>query len=313
MYRTWGKIALVIFLLTACQPSTGDIHSAILGTQAKWTPLPSQTPYPTYTPFPTQTPYPTFAPDPTPSPAELPESTSMITVPEGQFLMGCDPWDSRSPCLDGESPSHFVYLDTFAIDITEVSNAQYQHCVAVERCRPPDFGDSDLQAAKYHNPQFSEHPITNVNWYDARDYCAWVGKRLPREAEWEKAARGDQDERFYPWGDKTPDCSLANFAGLNGDCPATTTPIGDYPAGASLYGLLNMSGNVREWVADWFDANYYLSEITDNPAGPDTGEEKVIRGGSHNSDWIGIRVNARGHNPPGFRAADLGFRCASDS
>ena len=227
--------------------------------------------------------------------------------------MGCDLWDSRSPCLDGEAPSHRVLLDSYAIDLTEVSNTQYARCVAADACRPAQFGDSDLQEARFANPDFGEHPITNVDWYDARDYCSWVGKRLPSEAEWEKAARGDQDERFYPWGDRTPDCTLANFDSLNGDCAGETNPVDNYPAGASSYGLLNMAGNVREWVADWYDANYYISEPHDFPQGPESGWEKVMRGGSHNSDWISIRVNSRDHNPPDFRAADLGFRCASDS
>jgi formylglycine-generating enzyme required for sulfatase activity len=237
----------------------------------------------------------------------------MITIPSGEFLMGCDPWDSRSPCLDGESPSHIVYLDSYAIDLSEVTNVQYALCVAAEACRPPDFGDSDLQGAKYGSADFNNHPVSSVDWYDARDYCRWVGKRLPTEAEWEKAARGDLDERFYPWGDITPDCALVNFTGLNGDCPGGTTPVEDYPVGASPYGLLNMAGNVREWVADWYDANYYLSAPPDNPQGSDSGWEKVLRGGSYNSDWIDIRVNRRCHNPPVFRGSDVGFRCARDS
>ena len=309
-------LVTLIFLfafITACQPSAEDMISAIQGTQAEWTEVPSHTPYPTYTLYPTQTPNPTYTPIPTPSPPEPPASSKIVTIPAGEFLMGCDPWDSRSPCLDGESPSHIVYLDGFAIDLTEVSNSQYALCVAHDACRPPHFGDSDLQSAKYENPDFSNFPVTNVNWYDARDYCRWVGKRMPSEAEWEKAARGDQDERFYPWGDSIPDCSLTNFAGLNGDCPGGKTPAEDYPAGASPYGLLNMAGNVREWVADWYDANYYFSEPPENPQGPDTGWEKVLRGGSYNSDWIDIRVNRRGHNPPTFRGSDIGLRCARDS
>lgn len=313
MKRTWVIMIFSAAFLIACQPSAGDINSALLQTQAKWTAVPSQSPYPTYTPYPTQAPYPTFAPISTSTPAVLPDSSQMTAIPAGEFLMGCDPWDSRSPCQDGEAPSHQVYLDSYAIDLNEVSNAQYARCVAAEVCRPPNFGDSDLQKAKYSNPVFSNHPITNIDWHDARDYCTWVGKRLPSEAEWEKAARGDQDELFYPWGDGTPDCSRANFDGLNGDCIGATSPVEDFQAGASPYGLLNMAGNVREWVADWYDANYYMSEPQVNPQGPDTGSEKAIRGGSHNSDWIGIRVNARSHNPPVFRQADLGFRCARDS
>ena len=312
MKKFCGLILAGIFFVS-CQPSQEDIISTIEQTQANWTAVPSQTPYPTFTPIPTHTPYPTYTPFPTPSHITLPASSEMIAIPAGKFLMGCDLWDSRAPCIDGESPSHMVHLDSYLIDLTEVSNAQYAQCVAAEACRPPNFGDSDLQSAKYENPDFGSYPITNVDWYDASDYCAWVGKRLPSEAEWEKAARGDQDERFYPWGDITPDCSLGNFVGLNGDCHGTTTPVDDYSQGASPYGLLNMAGNVHEWVADWYDANYYFSELPGNPRGPEQGYEKVMRGGSYNSDWLGVRVNRREHNPPIFRAGDLGLRCAQDS
>ncbi len=281
--------------------------AAIEGTQADWTIVPTQTPNPTYTPYPT----PTTAPAGTPIP--LPASSEMIYVPAGEFLMGCDPWDSRSPCLDGESPSHTMYLDDFFIDLTEVTNSQYTECVNQEACRPPVFDETDPHMFIYENPEYADHPVTNVDWYDARDYCNWVGKRMPSEAEWEKAARGWEDERFYPWGDELPNCTLLNFAGLNGDCPEATTPVGDYPRGASPYGALDMAGNVREWVADWYDGNYYLASPNENPRGADTGSEKVLRGGSYSSDWIGVRVNSRDHNPPTFRGFDIGFRCARDS
>ena len=307
MRKIWAVTLFLLIFSAACQPSEDDVRTAIHQTQAEWTLVPTQTSYPTYTPFLTLSSVPPSSPTPPPA------SNEMVTIPSGEFLMGCDPWDSRAPCLDGESPSHTVYLDVYAIDLTEVSNAQYAQCVAHEACRPPDFGDADLQSAKYDTPEFDNYPVTNVDWYDARDYCIWVGKRLPSEAEWEKAARGDQDERFYPWGDIAPDCSLVNFIGLNGDCQDATTPVEDYPNGASPYGLLNMAGNVREWVADWYDANFYFSEPPDNPQGPESGWEKVLRGGSYNSDWVDIRVNRRSHNPPTFREADVGFRCARNS
>ena len=311
MKLTWGILLILGVSAAACQPSAEEIGSIIQLTQSEWTVAPTQTAYPTYTPYPTHTIYPTYTPISMPL-TPTPTLNKMKIIPAGAFLMGCDPWDSRSPCLDSEAPSHIVYLKRFAIDVFEVNNKQYADCVTADACRPPKFGESDLQAAKYENQAFNDFPITNINWYDARDYCGWVGKRLPSEAEWEKAARGDQDERFYPWGDRTPDCSLVNFAGLDGNCPGSTTAVDEFPAGASPYGILNLAGNVREWVADWFDANYYLNDVVNNPPGPQTGWERSIRGGSYNSDWIDIRVNARGHNPPEFRAENLGFRCASD-
>jgi len=307
MRISWEYSLLLVLLISACSPSEDAILAAIEQTQAKWTPIPTQTPYPTYTPKPTQTASPTSTE--TPSPA----SSEMIRVAAGEFLMGCDPWDSRSPCLDGESPSHGVYLDDFYIDLTEVTNTQYARCAGQEACRPPEFNESGMHIAMYENPEYADYPITNVNWYDARDYCTWVGKRLPSEAEWEKAARGAGDERFYPWGSQAPDCSLLNFTGFDGACQGVTTSVGEYPRGASPYGALDMAGNVREWVADWYDANYYLTPPATNPHGPESGGEKILRGGSYSSDWIGVRVNRRDHNPPTFRGSDIGFRCARDN
>jgi formylglycine-generating enzyme required for sulfatase activity len=236
----------------------------------------------------------------------------MARIPAGEFLMGCDPSSSVAPCLDGESPPHLIYLEEYYIDLTEVSIIQYKQCMMEETCRPPDFGESDIHIFRYLNPEYSDHPIVSIDWYDARQYCTWRGKRLPNEAEWEKAARGAEDERFFPWGNDTPNCILTNFNGLNESCPGETSPIGEYIAGASPYGALNMAGNVREWVADWYDANKYFSPDSEIPREYDPGGEKVLRGGSYNSDWIGVRVNYRGHNPPTHFSFDTGFRCAID-
>lgn len=225
--------------------------------------------------------------------------------------MGCDPSSSVAPCLDGESPSNLLYLEEYFIDLTEVSITQYKQCEMEEVCRPPDFGESDFHIFSYLNPEYSDHPIVGVDWYDARQYCTWVGKRLPSEAEWEKAARGD-DERFFPWGSDTPDCTLLNFSGDDGNCPGETTQVRDYLPGASPYGALNMAGNVREWVADWYDANKYFTPDSESTPEYSPDGEKVLRGGSYNSDWIAVRVTSRGHNPPTIRGFDIGFRCAMD-
>ena len=308
MRNPW--ILPLVLLLTACSLSTDAVQKAIQQTQATWTAIPSQTPYPTYTPFPTYPPLRTYTPYPQPTITQLPPSSEMVLIPAGEFLMGCDLSDSRAPCLDGESPSHTVYLDDYYIELTEGTNTQYASCVAEEACRPPDFGQSDFDQFMFESPEYADYPITNVNWYDARDYCDWVGKRLPSEAEWEKAARGDGDDRFYPWGGGAPQCSLLNFSDLDGECLGATTPIGQYPHGASPYGLLDMAGNVREWVADWYNADYYFSNPPENPPGPESGAEKVLRGGSFSNDWIGVRVSRRGHNPPTFRGSDIGLRCA---
>ena len=309
MRNPW--ILPLVLLLTACSPSTDAVQKAIHQTQASWTAIPSQTPYPTYTPYPTFTPQQTYTPYPQPTPTQLPPSSKMVLIPAGEFLMGCDLSDSRAPCLDGESPSHTVYLDDYYIELTEVTNTQYASCVAEEACRPPDFGQSDFDQFLSESPEYADHPITNVNWYDARDYCDWVGKRLPSEAEWEKAARGADDDRLYPWESEAPQCSLLNFNDFDEECLGATTPSGQYPLGASPYGLLDMAGNVREWVADWYNADYYFSNPPDNPPGPELGAEKILRGGSYSSDWIEVRVSRRAHNPPTFRGSDIGFRCVS--
>jgi len=233
---------------------------------------------------------------PTPSGGTQPQPTSlkggeMVRVPAGEFIMGSDSGEAD------EKPVHRVYLDEFFIDKYEVTNEQYNQCVSAGSCSVNKKYDG------FTDPQ---QPVVGVDWNQADTYCKWAGKRLPTEAEWEKAARGT-DRRTYPWGEMI-DCSRANY----GDCKhGKTKPVGSYPSGASPYGAMDMAGNVWEWCADWYDENYYKSSPNRNPTGPGSGQYRVLRGGSWYYLPNYLRAASRsGLDPAGRSSGHLGFRCA---
>jgi formylglycine-generating enzyme required for sulfatase activity len=222
------------------------------------------------------------------------DGAAMVYVPAGEFTMGSS--DADRDARDEEKPAHAVDLDAFWIDKTEVTNAQYQKCVEAGACQEPAcWENGDLNGA--------DQPVVCVTWDDAQAYAAWAGGRLPTEAEWEKAARGT-DERLYPWGEEAAECEKANFKG----CAGRTVTVGSYPDGASPYGALDMAGNAWEWVADRYDEGYYHDSPARNPQGPDSGERRVLRGGSFDMSESRLRNAFRIGNKPAYSNWDLGLR-----
>jgi len=226
---------------------------------------------------------------------------TLLYVPKGEFTMG----DDRS-----DAPIHTVYLDAFWIDQTEVTNKQYKACVDAGTCEPPSSESSYTHPNYYGNPEFDNYPVIYVNWDKANRYCeVWTGGDLPTEAQWEKAARGT-DARTYPWGNDAPNKDLLNYNGNTGD----TTAVKNYPNAGSFYGTYDMAGNVWEWVNDFYDEAYYQgSNSSKNPLGPESGQSRVLRGGSWFSVEDGVRSAYRGRNDPTYSSAVnlIGFRCSS--
>jgi formylglycine-generating enzyme required for sulfatase activity len=237
----------------------------------------------------------------------------------GKFQMGGFDGDAQKD----EHPTHQVALSPFWMDKLEVTNGMYQLCVLAGSCDAPDQMKSASHDSYFANKDFADYPVIFVSWQDAANYCKWAGRRLPTEAEWEFAARGSADFRRFPWGDQSPDNSLANYDNQARD----TMRVGSFPKGASPFGILDMAGNVWEWVSDFYGAEYYNQSGAQDPTGPNTGSStanKVIRGGSWTDGFKEVRVSNRGYAKSPDLTADskseaykgetnnrTGFRCAA--
>lgn len=259
------------------------------------------------------------------------DGMELIYIPAGDFVMGCAGTSCTVDVWPGPFPDNMVQtvdLSDYWIDRHPVTIGQYNQCVAAGACRPYNTNNIPPQGTEYFSdPQYSNYPVVNVSWYMARDYCTWVGRRLPTEAEWEKAARGT-DGRKYPWGDEPYAENLANICDV--DCPpgvrgnvsnpnfddgyAGPSPVGSYPAGASPYGVLDMAGNVWEWTStaamaypydanDEREAQYYIADGEKWP-------ERILRGGPWN-DGLGYqRSSFRYRAVAIYWNMNMGFRCA---
>jgi formylglycine-generating enzyme required for sulfatase activity len=232
------------------------------------------------------------------------KDVKMVLVPEGNFQMGSGDLGSEAD----EKPVHPATLSAYYIDKYEVTNARYKACVDDGVCDPPlrsYFFAESPKRIYYGNSQYDNFPVIFVNWNMAQTYCEWRGARLPTEAQWEKAARGNADTRIYPWEGKNLTCQDANFQ----KCVNFTSEVGSWQDGKSPFGAYDMAGNVWEWVADWYSANYYQNSPGSNPPGPSSGQSRVLRGGS----WakFDVRISNRSGVAPSSATFDIGFRCAS--
>jgi eukaryotic-like serine/threonine-protein kinase len=304
---------LILFFISACQASE--------------TPVVSSTPTATNLPLATATSIEvvsTVTASPTPENEAFKVSSQdgmvQIYIPAGEFMMGgLDVYREND-----ELPAHVVKLGAYWMDAVEVTNGMYNLCVQANACRPPAEVRSDNREFYFGNVEFQDYPVISVTWFDASAYCVWAERRLPSEAEWEYAARG-ADKRNFPWGDEPPNELLANSQNFVGD----TSRVGSYAEGASPFGVLDLAGNVWEWVADRYRPDYYTKSPLENPLGPSLDEVYnnmfVIRGGSFQDDGLDLRLANRNFiEGPNFNAEPdeaeyygksslkIGFRCVQD-
>ena len=230
------------------------------------------------------------------------DGREMVQIPEGPFVMGSRDNDSDPD----EKPEHQVYLKSYFVDLNEVGRGEYDRFAKMTKRAQRRIEVFEDDPAKLLKPEL---PAIAVTWDDAEAYCKWAGKRLPTEAEWEKAARGESKRR-YPWGNEFAP-GYANIDG-NEDGFRYLAPPGSFEAGRSPYGLYDMTGNVGEWVADSYEEDFYQKSPYRDPKGPEQGEQKVIRGGSWRETKKNARPSKRFQAKPWRHDITVGFRCAKD-
>lgn len=319
LYQFPLTILLVLLFLAACSGDGGD-RQFVPGTQ---TPIPSPTFVVTNiktnsisveTPTPASTQYSAVYSELDIVHLREIDGMPLIEIPAGKVWIGCDDTSNGEfSCLADELPLHQVSLDSFLIDKFEVTNVQYALCVLAGACAEPTYLHSATRQNYYSDPNYADYPRVAVSWFEAGDYCEWVGGRLPTEAEWVRAARGD-DKRTYPWGDASPDCDKANTLDENTGrlCVGDTSPVGSYPEGASPFGVMDLAGNVWEWTADWYYKHYYSISPDINPQGPEQGGAKVVHGGGFDYGWKLSRIAYTTDHDPSEHKIGFGFRCVMD-
>ncbi len=282
----------------ATQTTTVSTQTAILVPTATATPAATENTTATVTAAPTLVAFPTpvtISATTALTPGELwlnpVDGAEYVYVPGGEFTMGAEEYEAASPL---EQPEHKVTIESFWLQRTEVTNAQYAKCVADKACTPPNN-------QRWQNPEFAQHPVTHVTWAQANAYAAWAGGRLPNEAEWEKACRGT-DGRLYPWGEEEPTSKLANYNNEIGD----TTPVGSYPDGASPYGALDMAGNVWEWTLSI--EKPYPYNAKDGREDPKAPGKRILRGGSYYYTQYQLHCTTRSGFTPTTANQHFGFR-----
>jgi len=237
----------------------------------------------------------------------------MVLIPAGEFVMGTDAQGANPD----QRPAHKVYLDAFYMDQHEVTNAQFEEFILGGGYENKKFwtreGWDFIQKNKIRAPlryrqnkvsTEPDHPVIGVSWYEAVAYATWAGKRLPTEAEWEKAARGT-DQRIYPWGNQMDFSKLNYFPHVT-----KVFAVGSFTQSATPYGLMDMAGSVWEWTADWYDENYYTHSPRKNPTGPDLGKYRVLRGGGWDSIRLQLQCTYRHYEKEDRQTYSIGFRCA---